>query len=87
MCRLKVLVIEHDVDVVWLIEINKDWYQVEQANTIWNGNMGWKLYRRIKASQNATSPSSSNFQVGGTTALLLIRLYLGLLVKVKITRS
>ena len=45
--KLKKTVIEHSVDLLALIETNKDWRCVPTNNTIWEARKGWKEHRRI----------------------------------------
>ena len=68
--KLKKLIIQHEVDLVGLCEVNKDWRKVEQNHTIWNATSNWKKNRRVQTSQNSTKPPrNSEFLVGGTATI------------------
>ena len=65
--RLKKLVIQNNVDLVCLTEVNKDWRNVENDQTIWGATATWKDNRRVQVSQNTTKPpQESEYLVGGT---------------------
>ena len=65
--KIKKFIIQHNVDIVGLSEVNKDWRRVKQDNTIWNTTKNWREHRRVQVSQNKTSPpGNSEFLVGGT---------------------
>ena len=64
--KLKKLVIDHNVDLVSLTEVNKDWRKIEYQNTIWGATAGWKSNRRIQVAQNTTKPAQdTDHLVGG----------------------
>ena len=52
MQKLKKLVIEHRVDILSLLELNKDWRKVPYSETIWSSMSGWSESQRIQTSNN-----------------------------------
>ena len=64
--RLKLLCVNYDIDLVCLLEVNRDWRSVQQKNTIWNGTLGWKDILRVQVSNNTNTPSTNSNQFGGT---------------------
>ena len=48
--KLKKLIIQHNIDIVGLSEVNKDWRKVEQEHIIWNTTQNWKEHRRVQVS-------------------------------------
>ena len=65
--KLKKLVLLHDIDLVALSEVNRDWRSVHESDSIWSSTSNWREHRRVQVSYNITKrPTKSNFQVGGT---------------------
>ena len=63
----KKISIQHNVDIVGLSEVNKDWRRVKQDNIIWNTTKNWREHRKVQVSQNATRPpDNSEFLIDGT---------------------
>ena len=54
MKELKKLSVDYSVNLFFLTEVNKDWWDVPQEHTIWNRTMGWRENRRVKVSNNIT---------------------------------
>ena len=55
--------------MVYLTELNKDWREVEQKNTIWNATSSWRYQPRVQVSNNTPRKKSGEFQVGGTAMI------------------
>ena len=64
--RLKRLVVNYDIDLVCLLEVNKDWRSVQQEHTIWNGTSAWCKNRRVQVSFNSTKTTRGAYLVSGT---------------------
>ena len=68
--KLKKVIIDHNVDLVGLAEVNRDWRKISYENTIWGATTGWREHRRIQVSQNTTKPCSNrNTLIGGTAMM------------------
>ena len=50
----------HNIDLVWLTEVNKEWRKVAYENTIWVATTGWKEKPRIQVLQNTTQPAENS---------------------------
>lgn len=64
--KIKYTMIKHDVDVLGLSEINKDWRMVPYSRSLWNITEGWFEHRRITTAVNDQLPPRSETQYGGT---------------------
>ena len=53
------------IGMVCLIEVTKDWRDVEQKDTIWNATASWRDQRRLQVSNNTSRNKTGEFQVGG----------------------
>jgi hypothetical protein len=63
---LKNVILKHEVDIVGLAEVNKDWRNIPQKQTFWQLTEGWFEHRRLVTSLNHTVSSTSPIQFGGT---------------------
>ena len=63
---IKNLVTYHDIDLVGLTELNKDWRKVEYPNTTWEATSSWKEKRRIQIAQNTTKPTQESHYLTGS---------------------
>jgi len=66
---LKDTLIKHNIDVLGLAEVNKDWRLVPHQETLWSATEGWFEYRRLAKSNNTAVPPTSKIQFGGTLLL------------------
>ena len=66
--KLKKLVIDHNVDLISLTEVNKDWRKIDYQNTIWGATTSWKSNRRIQVAQNKTKPAQNTEHLVGGVA-------------------
>ena len=50
--KLKYVLLKHDIDILGLSEINKDWRKVPYQRSLWNVTDGWFEHRRITTATN-----------------------------------
>ena len=67
--KLKKLILDHNIDLVGLTEVNKDWRKISYPNTIWGATSGWKEQRRIQVAQNVTKPAQESEHLVGGVAI------------------
>ena len=67
--KLKKLILDHNIDLVGLTEVNKDWRKINYPNTIWGATSGWKEQRRIQVAQNLTKPAQESEHLVGGVAI------------------
>jgi exonuclease III len=72
--NLKDTLLKHDIDILGLSEINKDWRMIPQTETMWNVMDGWFEYRRMTTSINTMVPPTSRTQYGRTLLLAINRI-------------
>ena len=63
---MKKFIIEIQVDIVGLMEVNKDWRCVPTESTVWAATAPWRETRKIQVSNNTTCQQSREHQIGGT---------------------
>lgn len=66
---LKKTLLKHDIDVLGLAEVNKDWRLIPYQETMWSLTEGWFEYRRLATSNNTVVNPTSKIQFGGTNLL------------------
>jgi exonuclease III len=71
---LKDTLLKHQIDLVGLSEINKDWRLVPQKETMWNITDNWFEYRRLATSFNSAIRPTTRTQFGGTLLLAINRI-------------
>lgn len=71
---LKDIVIKHDIDILGMSEVNKDWGMIPQTETMWSLTDGWFEYRRLVTGLNSLVPPMSRTQFGGTLLLAINRI-------------
>jgi hypothetical protein len=64
--KLKAAILNHNIDVVGLSEVNKDWRQIPHQESFWALTEGWVKHRRLITSINRKVESQSSIQYGGT---------------------
>lgn len=72
--KLKHTLLKHDVDIVGLSEINKDWRMVPHKESMWACTEGWFEHRRLTTSINELNPPTSPTQFGGTLLMAMNRI-------------
>lgn len=68
---IKTFTLKHAVDVVGFAEVNKDWRNIPQSQTLWEATSGWFEYQRLITGINQRINSSSQIQFGGTLLLTI----------------
>jgi hypothetical protein len=68
---IKTFTLKHAVDVVGFAEVNKDWRNIPQSQTLWEATSGWFEYRRLVTGINQRIISSLQIQFGGTLLLTI----------------
>lgn len=69
--RLKTICVNYDVDLVCLTETNKDWWMVNQSNTIWNRTKSWREMRRAQVGHSISRPARNKFLGVGNAMVAL----------------
>jgi hypothetical protein len=72
--KLRDTMIKHNIDIVGLSEINKDWRKISQRDTMWNIIDGWFEYRRLIMSMNTMVSATSPTQYGATMLMAMNRI-------------
>jgi Endonuclease/Exonuclease/phosphatase family./Reverse transcriptase (RNA-dependent DNA polymerase). len=68
--KLKDTLLKHNIDIMGLSEVNKDWRMIPQKQTLWQLTEGWFEYRRMITSLNSMVPPTSQTQYGGTAMMV-----------------
>jgi len=69
--KLKETLLKHNIDVLGLAEINKDWCMIPQKETLWQCTEGWFEHRRMGTSINGMVAPTSPIQYGGTALMVM----------------
>jgi hypothetical protein len=64
--KLKETLLKHNIDILGLSEINKDWRLIPQKETWWHCTEGWFEHRRLGISHNKKVAPVTHTQFGGT---------------------
>lgn len=72
--KLKDTLLKHNVDILGLSEVNKDWRHIPQKQTFWSISDGWFEHRRMVTSINKQVQPTSKNQFGGTLLLAVNRI-------------
>lgn len=64
--KLKNILLRHNVDILGLAEVNKDWRKIPRQNSIWHMTESWFEHRKIITSNNTAVLPTSPVQFGGT---------------------
>jgi len=72
--KLKETLLKHDIDLLGLSEVNKDWRKIPHQQTLWSISDGWFEHRRLSMSINTKVRAHSKVQFGGTLMLAVNRL-------------
>jgi exonuclease III len=72
--KLKDTLLTHNVDILGLSEVNKDWRIIPQKQSLWQLTDRWFEYRRLTTSINNLVPSTSQQQFGGTALMAINKL-------------
>jgi Exonuclease III len=77
--KLKETLLKHNIDILGLVEVNKDWRLVPQQNTFWAITEGWFEHRRLSTCNNRQVPAITTTQYGGTLLMMMNRVAYGVM--------
>ena len=72
--KLRDTLLTHNIDVVGLSEVNKDWRLIPQKETMWTLTDGWFEHRRLISSINTLVAPRTSTQYGGTILMAVNKL-------------
>ena len=72
--KLRDTLIKHQVDILGLSEVNKDWRVIPKKDTFWSITDGWFEHRRLTTGINSKVPPTSQIQYGGTLVMAMNRI-------------
>ena len=67
--KLRKIVVEHEVDIVALTEVNRNWTLESNKNTIWEAMKRWKPEAQTYAAYNKHNVNGNIIQYGGVAII------------------